>query len=490
MIYKSLSQFKLLLLCLSFLHPATSLATSDLVMVIADLNQAFQSDLTIPDKKLAQMKSLLDKQSIDNSMSPEDKSWINSYGKDLIARAKNVEYAWNTLEYLGLRRRLISLSESQKEYSLSWWMNKEPLRSFPVGQGSGKTARELGIDFVAHETKNLHAYESMISQDHLNALISRENTRGETANPGLEGFYTLKGDVGKRDMDRFGIGSTGITVRLFVNPSAREGTDFLTQGGQIIIRNKNAVRVIPERLNLKVFEYFRALERGYDFGPQRKASREQLKRVYNAELLSDPKKLKAMLTLVRENKNHLRFMTEWFSLPVSQKYPELMDEFLSKASVDDILWVIELSLHLEHWKNHPELIEKLLAKNNDRIDAQLIKFIFSKKYWHSHPEWVDTVLSRKEYGGLKRSNYIHVIEQVLSQNDADERPEWKIWVNKLLSQAENESLIYHLLETYLFSNQNLPIQKEWVETVKEKRRIEREERKSSVLCQALFSKYY
>ena len=80
-----------------------------------------------------------------------------------------------TLEKLGLKQKLSRFGNPNNPNSLSWWINKEPLRSKPVGLGSGRTAESLGLDIIAHETNNFLAYESITrSRDGApNVLISR-----------------------------------------------------------------------------------------------------------------------------------------------------------------------------------------------------------------------------------------------------------------------------------------------------------------------------
>ena len=169
----------------------------------------------------------------------------------------NIEYAWNELERLGLRQKLIQIKNNPSTAdSLAWWMNKEPLRSKPVGQGGGKTASELGLDIVAHETNSFLAYES-ITRAHTgdpNVLISRSGISGEQAAHG-DGFYTMVGRTGAR--------GTGLTIRFQVNPNAREGTDFTRQVERYpVFLNKNALRVIPESLNVGLVEFFEMIADG------------------------------------------------------------------------------------------------------------------------------------------------------------------------------------------------------------------------------------
>ena len=189
---------------------------------------------------------------------PTPASWIERNGKKLFGHAVNIEYAVKTLDELGLRKKLCEGSDPAMKGSLGWWLSREPLRSRALGT-SGKSARELGIDTVAHETSDFLAYES-ITRAHTgdpNVLTSRAGAVGETAAFG-DGFYTRRGRTGAR--------GTGLTIRFTVDPNAREGSDFfIASGDYIVFRNKAALKVIPESLSLSLTEYFQLLAND-DFG--------------------------------------------------------------------------------------------------------------------------------------------------------------------------------------------------------------------------------
>jgi formylglycine-generating enzyme required for sulfatase activity len=234
--------------------------------VIRALTKAFQYDLKIRDEDLAIIrKEINDFDSKRDLANPDAARWIEKNGKKLFQHAVDIEYAWNTLEKLGLRKKLIAIQKDPKtEDTLSWWMSKKPLQSNPVGKGSGKTAKSLGISIVAHETKDFQAYESM-TRSHTgapNVFESRRGAAGEAAAYG-EGFYTAVGKAGAK--------GTGITIRFEVDPDAREGTDFFRgahgrgkagDGDYIVWKNRNAIRVIPETLDMSPVGYFEFLAQG------------------------------------------------------------------------------------------------------------------------------------------------------------------------------------------------------------------------------------
>ncbi len=260
--------------------------------VIRALTKAFQYDLKINGEDLAILQREINQFDPRRDLAnPDAARWIEKNGKKLFQHAVDLEYAWDTLEKLGLRKKLIAIkNDPGTQDSLAWWMNKEPLRIKPVGEGLGKTAESLGIKTVAHATKDFLAYES-ITRSHTgapNVFVSRQNATGETADYG-EGFYTATGRKGAKE--------TGITIRFDVDPKAREGTDFilrydaaagkLDEGEFVVWRNKDAIRVIPESLDMSPVEYFEFLADGKTIEQDDQAFLWKFKRRLNHSITSD-----------------------------------------------------------------------------------------------------------------------------------------------------------------------------------------------------------
>jgi len=218
----------------------------EILSVIRVLVKAFQYELTLSPKSEAAIRAVIqdfNPKAITNEAALRR---IKDTSEKLIKHAVNLEYAINKLDELGLKDKLISLGDAGKPDSFAWWLNKEPLRTKPIGQGSGPTAKELGIDIVAHETKSFLAYES-ITRAHSgqpNVLISRQGIEGEMAVYG-NGFYTRIG--------RKGAVGSGLTIRFRLHPNARLGkdADFTRDGDFIIVHNKAVLEVIPESLNFE-----------------------------------------------------------------------------------------------------------------------------------------------------------------------------------------------------------------------------------------------
>lgn len=307
--------------------------------VIRALIKAFQYDLKLKpsDIEIFKKEVLNFNPKIDLNH-PYAAEWVEKNGKKLFQNAVNIEYAWDIIESIGLRKKLISIKkEENKIDSLSWWMNKEPLRSKPVGDGEGRTAEDLGLTQVAHETSDFMAYES-ITRSHIgapNVFISRQDFKGETAYKG-DGFYA---SAGKK-----GLGQTGITVRFRVNPKAREWSDFLIHhlndfnfagkledGDFIIWKNKNALEVIPESLNMSSLEYFQHLLAGNSFTREDRAILWKFKRHLSQKLISEQipsneieEIRKIIKTQISENSpNLVEIISEWIRFEsIRLNYPD------------------------------------------------------------------------------------------------------------------------------------------------------------------------
>jgi len=232
--------------------------------VIRALIKTLQFGLKIKDSDRAIFKEMIQKFRPERDLiNSEAGEWIEKNGKKLFQNAMDLEYAWNLLEDLGLREKLISIRNNGSVlYSLAWWMGKVPLKTRPLGEGNKRTAESLGIRVVVHVTKDFLTYEN-ITRSFIgtpNVFISRQNRTGEIAACG-DGFYTSLGNKG--------IWERGVSIRFRVDPHAREGTDFffgfrekeneIHDGDFIIWRNKAALTIIPESLDLSLVEYFHFL---------------------------------------------------------------------------------------------------------------------------------------------------------------------------------------------------------------------------------------
>jgi hypothetical protein len=339
-----------------------------ILSAIRYLTKAFQYELEIRPEDLARLRKVIEE--FDPKLDTQNayvSNWIEKNGKKLIQNAVNIEYAKNTLNQLGLREKLQAIKGNVRTAdSLAWWMNKEPLRSHPVGQGSGKTAKELGLDIVAHETNNFLAYES-ITRAHTgdpNVFISRKDAVGEAAAQG-DGFYTKTGKEGAR--------GTGLTIRFHLDPNARAEKDFqyLPEFNFVIIKNKAAVKVIPESLNVGMVEYFQALAGdGIEFDHSDFGIFEKLKRRIDNKRhapLSDQQAIE-IHNIVRSfiekstafGEREKRLLKEWMESPSSADYPDIIDIFKRKWPNEG--WIFAETLRHPAWEKHSQWFDEILSK--------------------------------------------------------------------------------------------------------------------------------
>ena len=285
----------------------------EILSVVRLLVKAFQYELKFSENEFNEMKAIVDQFDPKQLQNAAAKRRLEDTAKKLVMHATNIEYAMDQLDRLGLRKKLIQMGKKDDRDSMSWWLNKEPLRSKLVGQGTGKTAEELGIKVVAHDTNNFFAYES-ITRSHSgepNVVVSRQNgVKGETAAHG-DGFYTRIGREGAKN--------TGLTTRFTVDPKAREGTDFtLVNGDYVVFKNKKALIVIQESLNLGLDDILKFVENNpeiqadshySDLALLEKLKRklnaakitEELDNLFNSPLESDQEKLIHILSAFRNS---------------------------------------------------------------------------------------------------------------------------------------------------------------------------------------------
>jgi hypothetical protein len=419
------------------LHETTKFAKEGrnppILSAIRFLTKAFQYELKIRPEDLAQIKKVI--QEFDPKETAKNNyvaKWIEKNGKKLIQNAVNIEYAKNTLDQLGLREKLQSIKgDVSTADSLAWWMNKEPLRTQSVGQGLGKTAKELGIDIVAHETNNFLAYES-ITRAHTgdpNVLISRQNAPGEAAAYG-DGFYTKTGKEGAR--------GTGLTIRFHLNPDAREGSDFTYEPGHdyVVVKNKAALKVIPESLNIGPLEYFKMLADGGELGLQ-KSDRgiiEKFKRRIGIKIQAFTKpQIKEIVQIVQaqiENSpepEKLLVVQEWLSFPASTHYPHVIDSLLNRQSKATDQWLAQSIFSQPMWKDHPEWVERLVERRS--ADSNILRYILIRPEWANRPDLVEKILQRKD-----TADY-NMMTKLLSQPHWKDYPQWLEQVIESASSA-------------------------------------------------------
>lgn len=290
--------------------------------------------------------------------------WLDKNAKKLIVNAVDMEFAENLLRKVGLRDKLINLGDKERSDSMSWWLNKQALKGKSVGLGKGRKASELfkanndGNIILSHETNSFAAFESLTKahDGEANVLISRTNIPGEAALYG-EGHYTLVGRKGGR--------GTGITVRYILNPEARENHDFAHSGQMVILKNKAAVKVIFENINLSVVEYFRQLSTGLEFDKNDKGIQEKIKRrIRRKSKRLTSIEIKEVKQIVENDLGNARsslsssglgqfvnlnVVKQWLDIPDSVNYTEILENALEIAEVEFIQETLNNQLLSSHW---------------------------------------------------------------------------------------------------------------------------------------------
>ncbi|MEK7356935.1 MAG: hypothetical protein AAB250_10825, partial [Bdellovibrionota bacterium] len=299
-----------------------------ILSVVRAFTKAFQYELQVRDEDRAVMQKIIDAvEPGELASNPYVKNWLEKNATKLVRHAVNIEFAWNTIDKNKLRKKMIAVSGDKNHVdSMAWWLNREPLRSYKIGTGSGKTAKELKLDVVAHEANNFLAYES-ITRAHTgepNALVSRGDARGEAAVHG-DGFYTRKGRIGARN--------TGWTVRFHLNPDARQGSDFLLIDDYIVVRNKRALIVIPEDLKFTLIDYFSLIGK-LDFSDR--GILEKAKRRFtnlSARITrEDALMVKAMFEDQKNSGLNVEpILAEWTALPASREFADITFELLKNS---------------------------------------------------------------------------------------------------------------------------------------------------------------
>jgi len=246
----------------------------EILSVIRAFTKAFQYELKIRTEDQSALEEII------KAFDPENPAHCNDYARSQISKnglklfwhSRDVENSWNVLEQNGLRRKLILFGNKFNKTELSQWLDREPLRSYPIGQGppienpfrgyvpSFKTARELELKTVSHETSSFLAYENITFslRKKLNVFSSRTKREKENAGSG-DGFYAAVGNVGAR--------GTGFTIRCDVDENAVEGIDFfivndVKEGSYVIFRNNTALKMRDDSIEVSSYDYFKLLLEG------------------------------------------------------------------------------------------------------------------------------------------------------------------------------------------------------------------------------------
>ena len=299
----------------------------EIIAVIRYFIKLFQHELTMGDGDLENLTKVISEFKPQELESGYVSGWMKHNVPKLFLHSQNVEYAWNTLEEVGLRKKLLKIGDVNQEKSAAWWMNKEPLRSFEVGLGTGKTAKELGIEEIYHRTPDFFVWTVITrsKKGTANVFQSRQDIEGEWASYG-QGLYTSTSK--KLNVH----GKYIITIEL--NPMAREGSDFtLPTEGIVLIKNKNALEVIPEKFDVGgIAGYLELATHDGNKALLLKAKRDTETTFLTKKESLQKKEIKEITSLAVDEKTNNRMLSFLFSLDLPLKYSrEMISQVITKS---------------------------------------------------------------------------------------------------------------------------------------------------------------
>ncbi len=383
---------------------------------------------------------------------------VIEFGLKALRNAPDIEYAWNVLEESGLRDLVIKLSSDQNAHSPAWWMNREPLRTRPLGNPSeGRTAQDLigkKEIIVSHETQSFEAYESITrsAKGGANVFISRNGYDGEVAAYG-DGFYTRLGMEGAR--------GTGITIRFKLHPDAIEGVDFTLNGDYLVVTNKAALELIQENIHLTLYNFLTLLMSG-QISDNDKGLLEKLRRKF-ARYQAEKEELSLIVKDFFVDGDTDRLSEEalnyWFASQGSVDFPETVDYVTKRYDCDTSLKCL---LPNEHWHSYlkAELnVAELIQRDLGEMDQELVNIIirdgFGKNLWPNHPELLAPFLRPIEYQFEKNGTHVlELVEHVLPYEPWSKYP--KLILRILEDREDNpvfDNVIRKLAE-FVFSQEH------------------------------------
>jgi hypothetical protein len=408
-----------------------------ILSVVRYLTKAFQYELEISGEDRAKIKKVIDEFDAHHCCDPYLRNWLEKNVPKLVRHAVDIQYAWNVLEEVGLRQKLIQSSDPRRIGSMGWWVNREPLRDsadpgrLPTRGEPGRTAEELGITLVSHATRDFLAYES-IRRSHkgvANVLISRTDSPGENAKLG-NGFYTQVGREGAFD--------TGFHIRFTVDPNARENVDFVVEGHWLLWLTRDKLRVVQESLKFSPKAAISFLlspeattERGVAEMFRRKLARFGADTTPDVEAesavdraIQNPRTFPFLFQYVLNSKyfqNSPRW-DGWIStlIEMPEAYPQLANTILNQPEM----------------LTHPKFIEWCRRALEIRPDvASDILTLYSSREFMRNPAWAPALTRLiAEVPALRRA----VLFQVLSKEALIGLPQWEKWIDQFVALELND----------------------------------------------------
>jgi hypothetical protein len=403
-------------------HDSTEMARQGnnpaIVSVVRLLVKALQFDLELRAEDLPAIQKII------NDFNPSNirsNSYLQRRLTDtalkLVQNSVNVERSITLLDQLGLRKKLIDVANNQGATETALLLNKEPLRTKALGEGPGKTAQELGLSVVSHDTRTLEAYYSILRSPtgEPNVFISRDGVNGEAAYYG-NGFYVKSGKTGAVD--------GGLTVRFKLNPNARQGTDFnyVFNEGYIVILNKKALQVIPDLAKMSLKEMASLYIRN-QFDAKERAVKDKILKKITSQMHSDTQaEIEGLRTLLLSTQSLTPQVEEIAKACAAN--PKCSDERIQKLLADGATAIekrkaaVDELKYLKNFRDRPDLASKFVlalqhpSGNNPPMLSNTVDFIALNKRDSQIAVINELAKINVDYlaAALRRTNYMNFPE--------------------------------------------------------------------------------
>lgn len=258
------------------------------VDITPSFHDDFENDININfTKRTLKLNSVIDKKEINEKFKTVILAlhWLSRYGvstdqetiekiKSIIKNAHNHRIVlneeakseavkiFNNAQDLEGTKKLIRIVDPDNFLSqifgenFKLYIEKEILTTVSIHTNSGATAKEIGLEYLNHQTQK-NSYYAMTSNPFgkPNLTISRANHKNELARRG-DGFYTMNGADNEFHPD---YGKYKIVFK--VNPNAREGRDFYRYYNEIIFTNLDALEIDYSMMSIdiEIYDFFKKL---------------------------------------------------------------------------------------------------------------------------------------------------------------------------------------------------------------------------------------
>jgi hypothetical protein len=183
-----------------------------------------------------------------------DQSNVKNLKQNSLSYSPQFYNEWSLLKALMLYNSqnydLLVTTINQLDPNQNFFQIKKIVKSFPIGRKNGrwmgKSAKEMGIEYLTHETGHGAYWYNNDGRYHLTSL--RSSMRGA---PLVQQYYSLRGKVGFYTMnalDRFfgGDGRWGrYKLAYKLHPEARLNSDFFVFKDEVRVVNPSVLEVIP-----------------------------------------------------------------------------------------------------------------------------------------------------------------------------------------------------------------------------------------------------